>query len=66
MTLIEQIRFNAPLFKSDPVLDEIHRIRAEIAEECGNDLHKIIERCNAASAKYSNPIVMGTPRFVEG
>ena len=41
----------------DPVVEEIHRIRDEIARECGYDLHRIAEYFREGERDFPNPII---------
>jgi hypothetical protein len=36
---------------TDPIVDEVRAIRAKIAEECGYDLHKILEHAQRTAAR---------------
>ena len=37
---------------SDPIVDEVHRIREKLLEECGGDLDKYIERLREREKKH--------------
>ena len=37
--------------KSNEILDEIHRVREEIARECDYDVHKLFERMRQRTEK---------------
>lgn len=47
---------NAAMF-ADPVIAEIRRTGARIAEECGGDLHKLIEYFQKKEAQHPERIV---------
>lgn len=46
----------------DPIVAEIHRIRAQIWEECGRDIDTFFERLKAAEAKHKDRLVSSIPR----
>jgi predicted HicB family RNase H-like nuclease len=37
---------------SDPIVEEVHAIRAKIASECDYDLHRISERANEFMKRF--------------
>lgn len=41
----------------DPIVDEIHKIREKMLEECGGDLTKLLERFRAREAQDQSRIV---------
>ena len=41
----------------DPIVDEVREVRRRIFEECGNDLHRLIERLKAAEANDKDRLV---------
>jgi hypothetical protein len=45
----------------DPIVDEIHRIRKQIMDECGNDPRQYFARLKAAEAKHENRLVSRLP-----
>jgi hypothetical protein len=46
----------------DPIVEEIHRIRREILEECGNDPARYFARLKAAEDKDRDRLVAPPPR----
>jgi len=44
---------------SDPIVDEIHRIRQEIAKEAGNDLHTHVLRLQQSQNRHAARRVRG-------
>ena len=42
----------------DPIVEEIHSIRRQIAEECNYDLDRIIGRLREKEEKHKNRIVL--------
>ena len=44
----------------DPIVEEIHKVRAEMAKEAGYDLHLICERLREAERQH--PERMASPR----
>ena len=46
----------------DAFVEEIHAIRRRIAEECGNDIHKIAERFRRLEAEHPERLVHEVPR----
>ena len=46
----------------DPIVEEIHRIRRQLLEECGGDLHGYFERLKELAAAFPNPRVSTTRR----
>jgi hypothetical protein len=49
----------------DPVVEEIHRARQRIWEECGEDADAFFRRLRAAEAKHRGRLVSGTRRAKE-
>ena len=45
--------------KADPILEELWRIKDELAREAGNDLHRLCENTRrwAATHPHSGPVV---------
>jgi hypothetical protein len=41
---------------NDPIVDEVHRIREKLLEECGGDIDKLIDRIAAFGEKLPNRI----------
>lgn len=41
----------------DPVVEEVRRNGAKIAEECGNDIHRIVERLRREQAEHPERLV---------
>ena len=37
---------------SDPIVDEVHEIRAKLLAECGGDLNKLMEKYAVAEKQY--------------
>ena len=46
----------------DPFVEEIHRVRKKMLEECGGDFDKLFERLKAAEARDKDRLVSATPR----
>jgi hypothetical protein len=46
----------------DPIVEEIHRIRKKMLEECGGDFDKLFERLKAAEANDKDRLVSGIRR----
>lgn len=42
---------------TDPIVDEIHRIRQEIAREAGNDLHTLVLRLQESQKRHGDRLV---------
>ncbi len=40
--------------KEDPVVNEVRAARRSIAEECGNDMRKIVAHANAAALRVAS------------
>jgi len=49
----------------DPIIEEIHRVRAAIAEQFDNDLHAICEEARRKQAVSGEKTVTLPPRRVE-
>jgi len=49
----------------DPIIEEIHAVREEIARQSGNDLEKILEAARARQAGSGLPAVRLNPRKPE-
>jgi hypothetical protein len=47
---------------NDPIIDEIHAIRAKIAAENGNDLRKISEYCQMQQSNSPKKAITLSPR----
>jgi len=41
----------------DPIVEEIHAVRAQIARECGYDLKRIMERLRRREKEYPGRLV---------
>jgi hypothetical protein len=41
---------------NDPLVKEVHAIRAQIAEECDHDFHKISERAKEFQKRFASQI----------
>ena len=37
---------------NDPIVDEVHRARQRIFDECGRDIRRLMERLREASEKH--------------
>jgi hypothetical protein len=48
--------------KSDPIVEEVHRIREAIAKRNGNDLHSMCEEARKAQKASGRKAVRPTPR----
>ncbi len=42
---------------TDPIVDEIHRIREEIAKEADYDLHKLVARLQESQKRHGERLV---------
>lgn len=54
--------------KTNEILDEIHRVREEIARECGYDIHKLFEQMRQRTEKLKAEgwqVVYPAPREAE-
>jgi hypothetical protein len=47
---------------SNSILEEIYRVREALSQECGDDLNKIAELCNARQKASGRPSVVLPPR----
>jgi hypothetical protein len=43
--------------KNDPVVEEVHRIRERMWDECGGDLDRLIESFRATEAEHPERIL---------
>jgi len=41
----------------DPIVEEVHRIREKLLEECGGDLNKLLDRYEAAESLDQDRLV---------
>ena len=48
--------------KTDPIVQEVHRARAQISQENGDDLHTIAEHFRAMEKKLGDRIIFSSPR----
>jgi hypothetical protein len=46
----------------DPIVEEIHKIREKMLEECGGDLAKLFERFRAREAQDQSRVVTSVPK----
>ena len=46
----------------DPIVEEVHAIREQLAAEHGNDLHKIVEHVKNVQQGHSDKLVSRPPR----
>ena len=51
---------------NDPIVEEVHAIRARLAEAHGSDLHRIAEHFRVAQQRYAARIVSYPPRRPAG
>ena len=49
----------------DPIVEEVRRIRAEIAAEHGNDLHRLFEDARRRQGADGRPVVSFDPADAE-
>ena len=49
---------------NDPIVDEIHRIRAKMMARCGNDPKKFYAMVKKNAAKYKDRLVSLAPKRV--
>jgi len=45
---------------TDPILDEIHAVREELAREADNDLHKLVLRLEQSQQRHGAKLVTRT------
>ncbi len=50
---------------TDPIVDEIHRIRREILEEAGGDLQALGERLMKSQERHGDKLVTRPPRRIK-
>ena len=48
----------------DPIVEDIHRIRAEIMKEHDNDLHKLCEHLRQRQRESNRQYVTRSPRHI--
>jgi hypothetical protein len=41
---------------NDPIVEEVHRIREKMLEECGGDIDKLMDRIAAIGSKFPNHV----------
>lgn len=46
---------------NDPLVEEIHRIREKLLDECGGDLEKLMDRLKAREAEDRSRMVSDIP-----
>ena len=46
----------------DPIVEEIHAIRKQIAKECNYDLDQIVDRLREQEKKHKERLVFSKPR----
>jgi len=46
---------------NDPLVEEIHRIREKLLDECGGDLEKLMDRLKAREAEDCSRMVSDIP-----
>lgn len=51
---------------NDPIVEEVHAIRARLAEAQDGDLHRIAEHFRAAQQRYATRVVSFPPRRPAG
>ncbi|MGA2259460.1 MAG: hypothetical protein ABSG53_32700 [Thermoguttaceae bacterium] len=47
---------------SDEFVEEIHAIRRSLAEECGNDMHRIAEYFRRLEAEHPERLIYEVPK----
>ena len=47
---------------TDPIVDEIHQIREEIAKEADYDLHKLVARLQESQKRHGDRVVKLPPQ----
>jgi hypothetical protein len=52
--------------KKDPIVEEIHRIRKDLAQRFGNDLHAICLDAMRRQGKDGRRVVPGSPKRIKG
>jgi hypothetical protein len=52
--------------EQDPIVEEIHAIRAQIAEECGFDLQKIVARLQEKQLAHKDRLIQKVPSMTTG
>lgn len=43
----------------DPIVEEVHRIREKLWDECGRDLGKLLEHCRRVAAQVAPDRLVG-------
>ncbi len=43
--------------KEDPIVEEIHRVRQQMLEECGYDLDKMLDKLKSLEGEYQDRLV---------
>jgi hypothetical protein len=43
--------------KHDPIVEEVHRVRERMWDECGGDLDRLIESLRASEAEHQDRII---------
>ena len=46
----------------DPIVEEIHRVRKKMLDDCGGDFDKLFERLKDAQGKHKDRLVSKIPR----
>lgn len=46
--------------KDDPIVEEVHRVREKMWDECGGDLDRLIESLRASEKEHPERIVIRT------
>ena len=41
----------------DPIVEEVHRVRAQMWEECGGSLDRLVESLRASEARHLDRII---------
>lgn len=50
---------------TDPIVDEIHEIREEIAKEANYDSHTLVSRLQASQQRHGDKLVRLSPQRVK-
>ena len=50
---------------TDPIVDEIHRVREEMAKEADYDLHKLVTRLQESQKRHGKELVSCPPKRIE-
>jgi 1-aminocyclopropane-1-carboxylate deaminase/D-cysteine desulfhydrase-like pyridoxal-dependent ACC family enzyme len=49
---------------TDPIVDEVHKVREQIAQEAGNDLRKLVARLQESQRQHADRLVTRPPQRI--